>query len=226
MNMIFQNVRVILAVDSTMQGNDGTEIIPRYGCSNHHWSTSVFHCGKKAVRVVSFPGLPPHINSPCSWEKRKPNSSENITRFFLLVCRPALVISTPLLLNVDSGKQRLFDGGTSMISGLNELTANSFGWNWTIQMSIQLSSHIGGSSPTMRFNASRSLSVSFKVRPELLLLLEVFSVLLEFCHGPWYGCYRKPSSSTTLVPETPAIRAPTISHFSKSVTSRILLIFQ
>ena len=29
MNMIFQNVRVILVVDPTMQGDDETEVIPR-----------------------------------------------------------------------------------------------------------------------------------------------------------------------------------------------------
>ena len=71
MNMISQNVQVIFAVDPTMQGNNGTGRIPRYGCSNHHWSTSELHCGKKAVKVASFPVLPVEINSPCSWEKTK-----------------------------------------------------------------------------------------------------------------------------------------------------------
>ena len=64
--------------------------------------------------VVSFPGLPPNINSPCSWEKRETGLSENITCFHRSACRPALVISTPLQprLNVDSGKQRFPDGGS------------------------------------------------------------------------------------------------------------------
>ena len=61
------------------------------------------------------------------------------------------VISTPFqpLLNVDTGKQRFPDGGTSMISGFIELTGNSFCRRWTIQMLIQLGSHLGGSNPIL-----------------------------------------------------------------------------
>ena len=150
MNMISKNVQVILAVNPTMEGNEETVKISWYGCPNHHWSTSVHHCGKKAVRIVSFSGLPPHINSPCSLEKRK-NGLVGEYSLLLLVFSPALVISTPFqpLLNVDSGRQRFPDGGSSMISSFIELTANSFGRNWTIQMLTQLSSHFGCSSPML-----------------------------------------------------------------------------
>ena len=60
-------------------------------------------------------------------------------------------ISTPLqsLLNVDIGKQRFPEGGSSMIPGFIELTENSFGRNYTNQMLIQLRSHFGGSSPLL-----------------------------------------------------------------------------
>ena len=61
----------ILAADSTMQANDGTKIIPRYGCPNYYWSTSSLHCGKKTVGVVSFPGLLLHINLLSSLKNRK-----------------------------------------------------------------------------------------------------------------------------------------------------------
>ena len=177
--MISQDVQVILAVDPTMQGNDGTEKILRYTCPNHHWSTSVLHCGKKAVRVVSFSGLPPHINSPCSWEKIESGLVGEYPQYSF-VFRPDLVISTPLqpLLNVDSEKQKFLDGSSSMISGFIELTVNIFGWNRIIQMLIKLSSHFGGSSPMfsfhMRFNARQSPLVSLEVWPELHRLLEVF----------------------------------------------------
>ena len=189
MNTISQSVQVILAIDLTVQGNNGTQRIPRYGCLNHQLSTSVFHCGKKAVRVVSCPGLTPHINSPCSWEKRKTGL---VGEYHLLplVCRPALVISTPLQtdLNANSRKKRFLDGGSFIISGFIKFTANSFCRNWTIQMLIQLSSHFGGSSPMISshnaFNERRSLSVSLKVRPKLLWLIVGFSVLPEFCQGP------------------------------------------
>ena len=36
-----------------------------------------------------------------------------------------------------------------MISEFIELTANRFGRNWTIQILIQLNSHIGGSRPVL-----------------------------------------------------------------------------
>ena len=100
-------------------------------------ATSMLHCGKKAVRVVSFSGLPPQINFPCILKQRKTGLVREY-HLLPLFCRPALVISTPLqpLLNVDSVKHRF--GGSSLISGFIELTANSFGRNWAIQMLIQL----------------------------------------------------------------------------------------
>ena len=120
MNMISQNVQVILTVDPTMQGNDGTERIPRYSCPNHRWSTSVLHWVKKAVMIVSFPSWAASL-----WK------TELVGEHHLLplVCIPALVISIPLqpLLNVDSGKQRFPDGGSSMICGFTDLKSNSFG---------------------------------------------------------------------------------------------------
>ena len=115
MNMISQDVQEILAVDPTMQGNDETERIPRYGCpSLIH--LIYLHYKKKAVRVISFPELPPHINSPCSWENKKIGF---VGEYHLLplVCRPAHVISSPLqpFLNVDSSKQKFPDGSSSII---------------------------------------------------------------------------------------------------------------
>ena len=55
--------------------------------------------------------------------------------------REALACLRPFL-NVVSGKLRFPDCGSSMISGFIELTTNSFGRNWTIQMPIQLSIYI------------------------------------------------------------------------------------
>ena len=93
------------------------EEIPRCGCPDHHWPT-VLHCGKKPVSVVGFLGLPPHINSPCGWEKRNIGL---VGEYHLLplVYRPTLVFSTSLQLplNVDSRKQRLPGSCSSMISG-------------------------------------------------------------------------------------------------------------
>ena len=63
MNMVSQNVQVIFVGDPTLQGNDGTEIILRYGLFT---DPSPYLTGNKAVRVLSFPGLPLNINSPCS----------------------------------------------------------------------------------------------------------------------------------------------------------------
>ena len=112
-------------------------------------------------QVLSFPLLPPHINSACSWKKRK---TELVGEYhlLLLVCRLALVISTLLrpLLNVDSRNQRFSDGGSSIISGITELTANIFGRNWTIQMLIQLIRRFDISSPMLSsHNALRLMHV-------------------------------------------------------------------
>ena len=35
-NMFLNNIQVFLTVDPTMQDNDGTENIPRYGRPNNH----------------------------------------------------------------------------------------------------------------------------------------------------------------------------------------------
>ena len=118
MNMFFQNIQVIFAVDPTMQGNDWTARISWYGCPNHDSTYKLaLRLGKETNRT-------------------------------LLVCRLALVVPTSLqpLLNVDSGKKKFPHGGSSMMSVFIELAANSFGRNWTIQILIQLGSHFGGSS--------------------------------------------------------------------------------
>ena len=82
-------------------------------------------------------------------------------------------------------------------------------------MLIQLSSHFGGSSailfPAMRFNARRSLSVSPKVHPELLRLLEVFSCLLNSVLD--MVAVETPNSSGVLATEALSIRASTMSFF-------------
>ena len=121
------------------------------------------------------------------------------------------MISTPLqpLLNVDSGKQRFPDGGSSMISDFIELTANSFGRDWTVQMLMQPSSHFGGSNPMLSSHngcdAGRSLTISLEVRAELLLFLEVFQCFTNSVVVLAMVALEKPSSSTVLVTEAPAI---------------------
>ena len=76
--MVSQYVQVIFDDDPTTQRNDRTEIwLPKPSLI----PTSVLHRGKKAVSVVSYPGLLPHINSDCSWEKEKLDSSEKIIFF-------------------------------------------------------------------------------------------------------------------------------------------------
>ena len=184
----------------------------RYGCLNHHWSTSVLHCGKKAVKVVSFPGLPPHIISLCNLEKIKIGLVGEY-HLLSLVCRPALVISTPLfqpLPNVDIEKQRFPDGGSFMISVFIELTANRFSRNYTIQMLIQLSSHFGGNSPILSlynswfWKSGKNYSGCCR-----------FSVLLNSGMVLDMVTLEKPSSSAVLV-TGPALRAPTICPFSNS----------
>ena len=98
------------------------------------------------------------------------------------------MISTPLqaLLNVDSGKQRFPDGGSSMISGFIELMSNSFGENWTIQMFIQFSSNLGGSSPMLSSkNAFYCTSVpvgKYGSPAGITPVTGSVSVLLEFRH--------------------------------------------
>ena len=75
---------------------------------------------------------------------------------------------------------------------------------------------------TMRFNAHWSLSVSLEAKPELIWLVEFFSRLLEFRHGPWYASSRKTKQcSTALVNEDADIRAQTVRSFSNSVRLRI-----
>ena len=110
------------------------------------------------------------------------------------------------------------DGGSSIISGIIELAANSFGRNWTIQMLIQFSSGL----PTISFNASRSPSVSWEVRPESLRLLESFLRYLNSVMNLDIVAL-KPSSSSVLVTEAPAIRAPTIYPSSNSLRLCILI---
>ena len=124
MNKISPNLQVIIVTDHTLQSNNRTVRIPRYGCPNHHLSTSVLHCGKKAVRVVSFPGHKLALQL-----KKEKTGLVGEYHLLPLVYRPAPLISTPLqpLLNVDGGKQRFPNGGFSMIFGLIELSANIFG---------------------------------------------------------------------------------------------------
>ena len=114
------------------------------------------------------------------------------------------MISTPLqpLLNIDSGKQRFPDSGSSTIPGFIELAPNSFGRTWIIQILIQLSRNFGGSSQVLYFhNARRYLSVSLEDRPELLQLLEVFPFFLTSVMIFDMVAIEKTSSSAALVTE-------------------------
>lgn len=128
--MIAPNFLIMTAVDPNMQGNNKIMIILIIRCSNHHTLSFVFHCRKKAVDSKAFPGLPPHVNSPCSGEKRK---TGRVREYYLLPldCPPDLVISTPaqLFLYVLMRKKSFSDGGSCMISGFIELTANNLGRN-------------------------------------------------------------------------------------------------
>ena len=139
MNMIYENDHVILAVDSSMQGNDWIWL-PK--ASLIHLRASLWEEGIQSCKLL--------------WAATLHKLALQLGEYHLLslVFRPALLISTPLqpLLNVNSGKQRFPDGGPSMISGFIELTANCFGRNCTIQMLIQQSSHIGGSSRMLSFH--------------------------------------------------------------------------
>ena len=113
------------------------------------------------------------------------------------------------------------DGGPSTISSFIELTVNSFGRDWTIQMLIQLRSQFGGSSPMLSshntFSARRSLSVSLDVRPELLRLLEAFPCfLITFMVLDMVDL--EISSSSAVSCHT----SSTICNFSHSVSSHIL----
>ena len=65
-------------------------------------------------------------------------------------------------------------------------------------------------SPTMRFNARRSLSISLEVRPELIRLLEDFPCFLNSVMVLDMAALENSSSSAILVTDSPAIRAPTI----------------
>ena len=89
--MILQNVQVILAVDPTMQGNNGTAGIP-----NHNRSTFVLHCGKKAVRVVSLIPWAASTHKPALQLRKEKNCTRGEYHVLPLVCRTALEITTSL----------------------------------------------------------------------------------------------------------------------------------
>ena len=128
MNIIYQNVQVILAVDHTMPATMGPREFYDMAAQTISGPPPYFIVGRRHSGLQASLGCyAAHINSPCIWEKRKTGLVGEY-HLIQLVCRPALVISAPLkhLLNVDSGKQRFPDGGSSMISGIIELTANSF----------------------------------------------------------------------------------------------------
>lgn len=129
-----------------MKGNYWTETFPWYNGSNYHWSTFLLHCWERAVRVVNIFGMPPHINSRWSWEKRK---TVPMLEYDLLplVCTSGIVISVPFqpLLNVARGEMRFLYSGSSIISSFMKLTESSFSRYLTTHMIIQISSHFGRS---------------------------------------------------------------------------------
>ena len=145
MNMISQNVQVVLAVDPTVQGNDGIERIPRYGCQTITDQTPCFTVGRRQSWVEAFLSCFYTKTSPVFRKREKLDKSENISCFHWSADQPFSTRLQPLL-NVDSGNQTIPEGSFYMISGFIEITVHSFGRKWTIQMLIQLSSDFGGSS--------------------------------------------------------------------------------
>jgi hypothetical protein len=53
-----------------MKGDNGTNRIPRYCCPNHHRTSHAFRCCNHAIRIVSFLGCSPNVNSSWSREQR------------------------------------------------------------------------------------------------------------------------------------------------------------
>ena len=215
-NMISHNVQVILAVDPTMQGNDEIDIIPRYGCPNHHLSTSVLHCGKNAVSVVSFSGLP---IGPAVGKREQLYSSENITSFHWSTYQPlwSLHHFNLFWMPIVEGKGFLmaaFPWYPALLSSRwIVLVENELFSCWLISL-VTLASVVQCFLLTMRFNASRPLSVSLEVRPELCrLIARGFPCFLNSVMVLAMEVLVKPSTSTLLVTEAPAIRLSTIYHF-------------
>ena len=130
------------------------------GCPNHYWSASVLDCGKKLVSVITLigPGLHPH--SPTALLLGRAGE------YYLLplICRQALVISTPLQhLNFDSGNQRFPDSCSSIISGFidSEQLWSKLDYSDADSTQQSLWRQYSPIFFTMRFNARRYLSVSF-----------------------------------------------------------------
>jgi hypothetical protein len=63
--LITQIVNVLPCSNSAMKGNNGINKIPRYSCPNHQRTSPVFYFWNCEVRIVSFLGCSPNVNS--SW---------------------------------------------------------------------------------------------------------------------------------------------------------------
>ena len=164
MNIIIQTVQAILAVDPTMHGKERS-IIPRYGCPNHHWSTSELCCGKKVVTVVRFTRR----------KEKKIISSKNITCFHWSADLP--LWSMPYynlfwMLIVESSGFPM----TALSWYPALLSSNS---------AVTLAEVVRCFPLMLRFIVRRPLSASLDVRPELLRLLEGFLLFLN--SSPRYG---------------------------------------
>ena len=167
-----------------MQGNDETERIQRHSLLKYHWST---------VKVVNFPVMPPHINSPCSWEKRK---TWLVGEYHLvpLVCKPVLVISTQFnffwMLIVES---RVFQMAVLLwypallSSRRTVLVKTEQLWYWFTQQSLWWQLLMLPSHNAFYCGKFGKFGSSAGITP----VAEWFSVLFEFQHDPWYGSFQK-----------------------------------
>ena len=157
-----------------------------HSCSSYHERASLWEEGSQGCKLpwaASTPKLALQLGKEKNW-----------TRWRILLAswsadQPLWSLHHQNLMNVDSGKQRFLNVCFSLVveTGLFRCWYNSI-----VRCFL----------PTMHFNTSRSVSVSF-VRPELLGFLEGFPRFLNSVIVLDTVALDKPSSSAVLVTEAP-----------------------
>jgi len=71
MRLVRKNVHVVTGSYSTIQSNYRTNRIPRYCCTNHHRSASLFHSWNQTFWIIGFLGHSLNTNTACCWEQRE-----------------------------------------------------------------------------------------------------------------------------------------------------------